>query len=217
MHTRPFVDWSSLLRNWAAPKPHSVIHPGLGRDNAGPAHITADLTSVVKDRTALVLSALQEAGCEPESVKQLLSSSISWKPSALTIDEVAWELIAPVFSAHPHMGWNLGWTLVSSWIKKTLTFKWLHHLVSVQLKISWLTLWGLSFHLFKMEVILIKACSFMDWSIKKERGDFPGGPVTKTPWCQRRRSGFDLWSGNWIAHATTNISQTESKGPECCN
>ena len=193
---RPFVDWSSLLRNWAAPKPHSVNTQDSGKTIL--ALHTSQLTWPLWSRTGQPwwLSALQEAGCEPESVKQLLSSSISWKSSALTIDEVAWEWIAPVCSAHPHMGWNLGWIPVSSWIKKPLTFKWLYHLVSACLKISWLTLWSLSFHLFKMEEILIKVCSFMDWSIKKERGDFPGGPGSKTPWCQCRRSGLDLWSGN---------------------
>ena len=31
---------------------------------------------------------------------------------------------------------------------------------------------------------------------KKKNGDFPGGPVGKTPRSQHRRPGFDLWSGN---------------------
>ena len=33
--------------------------------------------------------------------------------------------------------------------------------------------------------------------------DFSGGPVAKTPHSQCRRTGFDLWSENWIPHAVT--------------
>ena len=32
--------------------------------------------------------------------------------------------------------------------------------------------------------------------IKPITGDFPGGPVAKTPCSQRRGPGFDPWSGN---------------------
>ena len=42
------------------------------------------------------------------------------------------------------------------------------------------------------------------------KGDFPGGPVAKTPCSQCRGPGFDLWSGTRshtlqlkILHATT--------------
>ena len=39
-------------------------------------------------------------------------------------------------------------------------------------------------------------------------GDFPGGPVAKTPRSQCRGPRSDPWSGNWILHAAT-------KDPEC--
>ena len=35
-------------------------------------------------------------------------------------------------------------------------------------------------------------------------GDFPGGPVGKTPCSQCRGHGFDPWLGNWIPHACSN-------------
>ena len=34
------------------------------------------------------------------------------------------------------------------------------------------------------------------WGELKCKGDFPGGPVAKTPLSQCRESGFDPWSGN---------------------
>ena len=34
-------------------------------------------------------------------------------------------------------------------------------------------------------------------------GDFPGGPVARTPSSQCRGPGFNPWSGNWIPHAAT--------------
>ena len=37
-------------------------------------------------------------------------------------------------------------------------------------------------------------------------GDFPGGPVAKTPHSQCRGPGFDPWSGIQIPHATTKDS-----------
>lgn len=37
----------------------------------------------------------------------------------------------------------------------------------------------------------------------KER-DFPGGLMAKTTGFQCRGPTFDLWSGNWILHATAN-------------
>ena len=36
--------------------------------------------------------------------------------------------------------------------------------------------------------------------------DFPGGPVAKTPHSQFRGPRFHPWSGNYIPHATTQIS-----------
>ena len=35
-----------------------------------------------------------------------------------------------------------------------------------------------------------------DTSLNKEPGDFPGGPVNKTPGSQCRGPEFDPWSGN---------------------
>ena len=34
-------------------------------------------------------------------------------------------------------------------------------------------------------------------------GDFPGGPVAKTPQSQCRGPRYDTWSGNYITHTTT--------------
>ena len=34
------------------------------------------------------------------------------------------------------------------------------------------------------------------WMDKEDVGDFPGGPVVKTPLFQCRGRGFDPWSGN---------------------
>ena len=42
-------------------------------------------------------------------------------------------------------------------------------------------------------------------------GDFPGGPVAKTPSSQCRGPGFDTWSGNWIPHATTKIEHATTE------
>ena len=41
----------------------------------------------------------------------------------------------------------------------------------------------------------------------KNNGDFPGGPVAKTPCSRCRGPGFDPWSGNWTPHAPTKDSQ----------
>ena len=38
---------------------------------------------------------------------------------------------------------------------------------------------------------------------KDIHGDFPGGPVAKTPHFQCRGLGFNSWSGNWIPQAAT--------------
>ena len=61
-------------------------------------------------------------------------------------------------------------------------------------------------------------------------GDFPGGPVAKTPRSQCRGPGFDAWSGNWIPHAATKdlacqqvktsnaamkITATKTEDPTC--
>ena len=34
-------------------------------------------------------------------------------------------------------------------------------------------------------------------------GDFPGGPVAKSPCSQGRRPGFNPWSGNQMSHPVT--------------
>ena len=39
-------------------------------------------------------------------------------------------------------------------------------------------------------------------------GNFPGGPMAKTPHSQCRGPGFDPWSGNQVPHAKTKSSHT---------
>ena len=41
-------------------------------------------------------------------------------------------------------------------------------------------------------------------------GDFPGGPVAKTPCSQCRGPRFNTSSGNWILHTATKVAT-------CCN
>ena len=41
--------------------------------------------------------------------------------------------------------------------------------------------------------------------------NFPGGPVAKAPLSQCRGPGFNVWSGNWIPHATANGSYSTTK------
>ena len=38
---------------------------------------------------------------------------------------------------------------------------------------------------------------------RRDEGDFPGGPLDKTPCFQCRGPEFDPWSGNYIPHALT--------------
>ena len=48
-------------------------------------------------------------------------------------------------------------------------------------------------------------------NLKKNRKDFPGGPVAKTPCSQYRGPRFNSWSGNWIPHAATKSSHAGIK------
>ena len=41
-------------------------------------------------------------------------------------------------------------------------------------------------------IVLMKVNAILKWNI----GNFPGGPVVKTPCFQWRGCGFDPWSGN---------------------
>ena len=44
-------------------------------------------------------------------------------------------------------------------------------------------------------------------------GDFPGGPVTKTPHTQCKGSRFYPWSGYYIPHAPPKCSHVATKDP----
>ena len=44
-------------------------------------------------------------------------------------------------------------------------------------------------------------------------GDFPGGPVAKTPNFQGIGPGFNPPSGNWIPHAATEFNDVQKLGP----
>ena len=50
---------------------------------------------------------------------------------------------------------------------------------------------------------------------KRFQGDFPGGPVAKTPCSQFRGPRFKPSSGNEIPHAATKNSHDAIKDPEC--
>ena len=63
--------------------------------------------------------------------------------------------------------------------------------------------------------LLLKALGGVLIHKEREGRDFPGGPVVKIPDSQRRRSGFDPWSGTKIPHATTKNSHAATKDPVC--
>ena len=46
---------------------------------------------------------------------------------------------------------------------------------------------------------------------RSRTGDFPGGPVVKTPHSQCREPGFDPWSGDWILCAATETWAQSNK------
>ena len=50
--------------------------------------------------------------------------------------------------------------------------------------------------------------SFLNYTYSQ---DLLGGLVIKTPYSQHRRPWFDLWSGNWIPHATTKSLHVTTK------
>lgn len=42
-------------------------------------------------------------------------------------------------------------------------------------------------------------------------GDFPGGPVAKTPCSECRGPGFHSWLGNYISHAASKTQHSQIK------
>ena len=71
---------------------------------------------------------------------------------------------------------------------------------------------------FIRKVIHIKKISLNNREETRTRvGDFPGGPVAKTPGSQCRGPRFNPWLGNWIPHATTKSLHPTAKDPACCN
>ena len=53
--------------------------------------------------------------------------------------------------------------------------------------------------------------------LKNKTWDFPSGLVAKTLHSQCSGPGFNLWSGNYIPHATTKSSQATAKDLACHN
>ena len=52
-----------------------------------------------------------------------------------------------------------------------------------------------------------------------QKGEFPGGPVAKTPFSQCREPRFNPWLGNGIPYATTQSLHATAKTeyPMYCN
>ena len=57
------------------------------------------------------------------------------------------------------------------------------------------------------------SCSSESYSL----GDFPGGPVAKTPISPMQGTGFNPWSGNQISQATMNNFHSTTKDPVRCH
>ena len=51
----------------------------------------------------------------------------------------------------------------------------------------------------------------------RQCGNFPDGPVAKTPCSQCRGPRCEPWLGNKIPHAATKSSHATTKDPVCCN
>ena len=74
-------------------------------------------------------------------------------------------------------------------------------------------------HLSNNTDYLLITCPFLGIRInlyfKRDSGDFPGGPVAKTPSLQCRRLRFNPWSGNQIPYAATKSLHATVKYPSC--
>ena len=83
--------------------------------------------------------------------------------------------------------WFLSWVLVfkANELKKCVTFI-----------LSALTLISNFMPFTEIRLALPALETVKNWRIRKDPGDFPGGPVAKTPSSQWRGQGFGPWSGN---------------------
>ena len=95
--------------------------------------------------------------------------------------------------------WEDQASLPSSWAGDTVQTIYVPLTLQEWANQTWANYWYRIFRLWWIHVESLGQCSSEPdprIDLKNNLGDFPGGPVTKTPCSQRRRPGFEPWSGN---------------------
>jgi len=95
--------------------------------------------------------------------------------------------------------WEDQASLPSSWAGDTVQTIYVPLALQEWANQTWANYWYRIFRFWWIHVESLGQCSSEPdprIDLKNNLGDFPGGPVTKTPCSQRRRPGFEPWSGN---------------------